>query len=267
MPANRVFISCASDEFEKDGSPFAGLRSDLDRYLRRAKVDVRVQEVFPSSAVDTVEKLAGEVRDSAAVVHLVGEKIGAIAHPAAVAAFLKAEPTFLDKHPDLRAALGDFSGLGYTQWEAFLALHYGNQLFVYATEAGSTAQATHLKRLKDGRRYATAFTSHADLFGQLIGDLHEILPVVPKFTRKIAGTQLEKHAPRVLFGREKELAALDAAWAKPTLNVYTLVAWGGAGKTSLVFHWVQTRFAANGWPGVERYFDWSFYSQGTGESR
>lgn len=87
------------------------------------------------------------------------------------------------------------------------------------------------------------------------------------FTRKIAGTQLAKHAPRVLFGRETELAALDAAWAKGTLNVYTLVAWGGAGKTSLVFHWVQTRFAAKGWPGVERYFDWSFYSQGTGESR
>jgi tetratricopeptide (TPR) repeat protein len=91
--------------------------------------------------------------------------------------------------------------------------------------------------------------------------------VVPNLTRKISGTQLSKHAPKVLFGREMELAALDEAWAKDTLNVYTLVAWGGAGKTSLVFHWVQTRFAANGWPGVERYFDWSFYSQGTGQSR
>lgn len=86
-------------------------------------------------------------------------------------------------------------------------------------------------------------------------------------TRKTARTQLDKHAPRVLFGRETELEALDATWAKETLNIYTLVAWGGAGKTSLVFHWVQTRFAATGWPGIERYFDWSFYSQGTGESR
>jgi hypothetical protein len=86
-------------------------------------------------------------------------------------------------------------------------------------------------------------------------------------TRKIARTQLDKHAPRVLFGRETALAALDAAWAKGMLNVYTLVAWGGAGKTSLAFRWVQTRFAATGWPGIERYFDWSFYSQGTGESR
>jgi hypothetical protein len=86
-------------------------------------------------------------------------------------------------------------------------------------------------------------------------------------TRKIARTQLDKHAPRVLFGRETELAALDVAWAKGTLNVYTLVAWGGAGKTSLVFDWVQKRFAANDWPDIKRYFDWSFYSQGTGESR
>jgi hypothetical protein len=86
-------------------------------------------------------------------------------------------------------------------------------------------------------------------------------------TSKISGSQLAKHAPRVLFGRETELEALDAAWANGALNVYTLVAWGGAGKTSLVFHWVQTRFAAKGWPDVERYFDWSFYSQGTGESR
>ena len=61
MPANRVFISCVSDEFEKGGSPFAGLRSDLRRYLARAKVDVRVQEDFPQAAVDTVENLAGEV--------------------------------------------------------------------------------------------------------------------------------------------------------------------------------------------------------------
>lgn len=91
--------------------------------------------------------------------------------------------------------------------------------------------------------------------------------LVPKLARKISGSQISKHAPKVLFGRESELAALDAAWECGTLNIYTLVAWGGAGKTSLVFHWVQTRFAAKQWPGVERYFDWSFYSQGTGESR
>ncbi len=84
---------------------------------------------------------------------------------------------------------------------------------------------------------------------------------------KSAPSRITKHSPPILFGRDGWLDALDAAWANPGLNVYTLVAWGGVGKTSLVAHWVSQRLAAKGWPGVERYFDWSFYSQGTGESR
>ncbi len=261
-----VFISCVSDEFEKACAPFPGLRGQLRGYLARTRINVRVQEDFPQTAVDTVKKLADEIRPRAVVIHLVGEKPGALAAPAAVAEYLKAEPEFLANHPALRAALGDCSGFSYTQWEAFIALHHGIPLFVYATDKAS-AQQLHLDRLALGRRHATRIESDADLLGQLIGDLHAILPVVPQFTRKISGTQLQKHAPKMLFGRETELAALDAAWDNDTLNVYTLMAWGGAGKTSLVFHWVQTRLAAQGWPGIERYFDWSFYSQGTGESR
>ncbi len=91
--------------------------------------------------------------------------------------------------------------------------------------------------------------------------------VVLASERKVASSQITRHSPRILFGRQHWIDALDAAWANPTLNVYTLVAWGGVGKTSLVAHWVSERMAAKGWPGVERYFDWSFYSQGTGESR
>ncbi len=263
-----IFISCVSDEFESVGAPFPGLRWQLHNYLARTRCNVRVQEVFPQTNVDTVKKLADEIRPLAVVIHLVGEKPGAIAAPAAVAEFLKDEPDFLAKFPELRAALGDCSNISYTQWEAFIALHYGIHLLVYATDK-SSAQQAHLDRLRLCGRYASEISDHTDLLGQLIGDLHQILPVVPKLSPKIAGSQLDKHAPRVLFGRETELEALDAAWAQETLNLYTLVAWGGAGNTSLVFHWVQTRFAAADpkWPGVERYFDWSFDSQGTGESR
>jgi hypothetical protein len=263
-----VFISCVSDEFEKAGAPFPGLRGQLRAYLARTRCNVRVQADFPQAAVDTVQKLADEIRPRAVVIHLVGERPGATAQAAAVAAYMAAEPDFLAAHPALRDALGDFSGISYTQWEAFIALHHGIPLLVYATDQAA-AQQPHLDRLVLGRRYATGIKDDTDLLGQLIGDLHDILPAVPQLSRKIAGSQLEKHAPRRLFGREAELAALDAAWANGDLNIYTLVAWGGAGKTSLVFHWVQTRFAAKEpkWPGVERYFDWSFYSQGTGDSR
>ncbi|MEM9605077.1 MAG: hypothetical protein AAGA11_19600, partial [Pseudomonadota bacterium] len=269
LPASKgIFISCASDEFENTQGPFPGLRSQLRGYLARARHTVRIQEDLPQTAADTLSKLADEIRPLAVVIHLLGERPGAIAHPAAVTEYLQAEPDFLANWPELRAALGDLSSISYTQWEALIALHHGITLLVYATDKAA-AQQLHLDRLKLARRHATPIANDADLLGQLIGDLHDILPKVPKLTRKIAGTQLEKHAPRVLFGRETELAALDAAWANDALNVYTLVAWGGAGKTSLAFHWVQTRFAASDpkWAGVERYFDWSFYSQGTGESR
>jgi tetratricopeptide (TPR) repeat protein len=85
---------------------------------------------------------------------------------------------------------------------------------------------------------------------------------------KIAPSRIMRHSPEQLFGREKWLDELDAAWAaRETVNVFTLVAWGGVGKTSLVAHWINERLNKCGWPGVERYFDWSFYSQGTGESR
>lgn len=72
------------------------------------------------------------------------------------------------------------------------------------------------------------------------------------------------HGAERLFGREQELAALDEAWSKPSTHILTIVAWGGVGKTSLVVEWMA-RQAAAGWPGFERVFDWSFYSQGSRE--
>ena len=46
-----------------------------------------------------------------------------------------------------------------------------------------------------------------------------------------------------LFGREEDLAFLVAAWADPQVNVVTVVAWGGVGKSTLVNHWLR-RLAA-----------------------
>jgi serine/threonine protein kinase len=37
-----------------------------------------------------------------------------------------------------------------------------------------------------------------------------------------------------LFGREEDLAFLDAAWANPNVNIVTIVAWGGVGKSALI---------------------------------
>jgi len=69
-----------------------------------------------------------------------------------------------------------------------------------------------------------------------------------------------------LFGRQKELEALDAAWINPKTNIVTLVAWGGVGKTALVNAWLN-RMRDNHFGGAERVFGWSFYSQGASEDK
>src|SRR5207302_1050019 len=152
--ANRIFISCVSDEFQKETAPFPGFREQLRHYLTRADCEVKVQEDFRQTADrDTVRKVADYIHHGKAVIHLVGGLPGAVANRDAVADFLAAEPDFLAGQPDLRKALGDCSDLTYTQWEAFLALHYGVPLFVYATAEGVRAQAAHLARLRQARKY------------------------------------------------------------------------------------------------------------------
>src|SRR5580692_1073099 len=65
-----------------------------------------------------------------------------------------------------------------------------------------------------------------------------------------------------VFGREEDLAFLDRAWANQDVNVVTIVAWGGVGKSTLVNHWLR-RMAADHYRSAELVFGWSFYRQGS----
>jgi TIR domain/AAA ATPase domain len=67
-----------------------------------------------------------------------------------------------------------------------------------------------------------------------------------------------------LVGRDAELARLDAAWTDPTINIISLVAEGGAGKSALVNEWLK-RLRVENYRGAEMVLGWSFYSQGTKE--
>jgi len=83
-------------------------------------------------------------------------------------------------------------------------------------------------------------------------------------TRPRISTYRLPHGTENLVGREEELERLEEAFADPGTHVVSIVAWAGVGKTALAVDWM-TRLAARDWPGVERYFDWPFYSQGTRE--
>jgi predicted ATPase len=65
-----------------------------------------------------------------------------------------------------------------------------------------------------------------------------------------------------VFGREEDIAFLDDAWANQDVNVVSIVAWAGVGKSTLVNHWLQ-RMATNHYRSAELVFGWSFYRQGT----
>jgi tetratricopeptide (TPR) repeat protein len=66
---------------------------------------------------------------------------------------------------------------------------------------------------------------------------------------------------RELFGREADLAWLDGCW-REGVQVASVVAFGGVGKTALVNRWLAG-MRDRGWDGARRVYGWSFYSQGT----
>jgi tetratricopeptide (TPR) repeat protein len=69
-------------------------------------------------------------------------------------------------------------------------------------------------------------------------------------------------------GRDAERTRLNAIWDDSATNIFSLVAFGGVGKSSLVNAWLED-LRAKDWRGAERVFGWSFYSQGasaTGDS-
>jgi len=65
-----------------------------------------------------------------------------------------------------------------------------------------------------------------------------------------------------IFGREEDIAFLDHAWGNKGVNVVTIVAWAGVGKSTLVNHWLR-RMATEKYRSAELVFGWSFYRQGT----
>jgi predicted ATPase len=65
-----------------------------------------------------------------------------------------------------------------------------------------------------------------------------------------------------VFGREEDVAFLDAAWTNQNVNVVTIVAWAGVGKSTLINHWLRG-MAAEHYRSAQLVFGWSFYRQGS----
>ena len=85
-------------------------------------------------------------------------------------------------------------------------------------------------------------------------------PPTPRGPEKISVARLPITASLV-FGRDEDLAFLDTAWVDPQVNVVSIVAWAGVGKSTLVNQWLR-HMAAEHYRSAELVFGWSFYRQG-----
>jgi hypothetical protein len=64
-----------------------------------------------------------------------------------------------------------------------------------------------------------------------------------------------------LFGREEDIGFLDDVWANQQVNVVTIVAWTGVGKSTLVNHRLR-RMAGEHYRSAQLVFGWSFLQTG-----
>ena len=63
-----------------------------------------------------------------------------------------------------------------------------------------------------------------------------------------------------MFGRDEDVDFLDRAWANGDVNVASIVAWAGVGKSTLINHWLR-RMAGEHYGSAQLVFGWSFYRQ------
>ncbi|HEX2120239.1 MAG TPA: NB-ARC domain-containing protein, partial [Thermoanaerobaculia bacterium] len=165
-------------------------------------------------------------------------------------------------------------------WEGRIIYQYiygakGNERFIPVLFDGATTEHIPIPVRNDGHyrisRFDLTDRGYEALYRDLTGqpyvtkpDLGNTVPLPARqplttFQPRLASSHLP--SAKLLIGRESELAMLDAAWSGGSKeNVVTIVAFGGVGKSTLAAHWAATKY-----DDVERYFDWSFYRQGSSD--
>ncbi len=284
-PAKHVvlFISAASADFRAE-------RKALAARLHGARVTAKVQEDFIPHGEQTLAELDVYVRGCDFVVHLLGPSAGDKPAPSSVAAFRATHQDRLAQGDWLAQILSSPNAehFSYTQWEAYLALLHGKRLLIYAPQkrydalmALKAAQAdaatppatspggqdAHALRLMAHDWFPKPFdgVDHvANLVSLAVADVYIAKDLPPP--RLIDTSHLPPTYAARLFGRDEEMARLDAVWAADERRVFAFDAMGGAGKTALIRHFTD-RLSADGWRGADAVFAWSFYSQGSNEDR
>jgi len=238
----RLFLSTASEEFRS-------YREALRNKLQRPNVTVHVQEDFISTGTETLDKLDLYIKNCDAVVHIVGDRTGALAKPATLQSIKARYLDLADRLPPIRRSIeSDEPPISYTQWEAYLAVYHRRVLLiaVAAPEAPrdgdhppdpdlQSSQHAHRERLRQLGRHAEIMFSNKD---QLIAEI-SLSTVLDLLAKAHSGPQQASNIPiRVpihFMGRNEAIIDIDAALnrAEGQLAVAALGGLRGVGKSTL----------------------------------
>jgi hypothetical protein len=179
----RIFLSTVSSEFRS-------YRDLLAADLKGPNLEVTFQDDFINLGLTTLEKLDEYIRNCNAVIHLVGDAVGAFAPEAAAQKLMEHYPDFLKRLPVLKETLANgFPRLSYTQWEAYLALYHEKRLHIYRPRPDAPRDATfqpkqedkelqdqHFQRLCSIGRDRGEFANQERLSSHVLRDLRDLLP-------------------------------------------------------------------------------------------
>ncbi|MBS0242665.1 MAG: NACHT domain-containing protein, partial [Proteobacteria bacterium] len=272
-----IFLSAVSDEFR---SYRAQLKGDLER---AAQVPSIIQEYFDAVGQGTLGGLDARIRRCSAVVHLIGDMAGHFPPPNAVRELAARNPTLtMLLGLDIDALLEPANAISYTQWEAYLAILHGKQLFIAeaardakrepdsyrrdpALLASQQAHRERLRRLMD-RWHELIFDGPDDIASKLLPALaaqnqqhFSGASIYSLGARQfddyyLKGRTLDgKEVPAPFGGRQREMAHLDRWLDDPTRDHRLLVSSpAGRGKSALLAKWMQAlrdakRVGPDGW--------------------
>ncbi len=242
----------------------SGVSSEFASFRDAVQTEILTKGCYPlnqpSFGVDyhTVEEmLRRRLKEADAVIHIVGFRFGA--------------------EPKDRPA--DKPRRSYTQMEYDIARELEKPIYVFLSADGSVGDAqaagedAELTALQLAHRQAIESTNNLRYTFKDTDELRHLaaeIDVVAQTDFRVDISRIDKYAPAELIGRDDELALLNGAWLKirraepKRPHIFTFVALGGEGKTSLVAKWLAD-LAYQNWPGCDSAFAWSFYSQGSHE--
>jgi hypothetical protein len=165
----QLFLSCVSAEFRR-------YRELLRHNLSQTTLTVQIQEDFIAGGTTTLEKLDLYIQSCDAVIHLVGEGVGALAKDRSLSYLRSTYPNLATDFPALAEFLQTGSpSLSYTQWEAWLAVLHSKQLLIcrptseapreegyVAPDGDVDQQNAHLARLRHHELYSEIDFSNPD---------------------------------------------------------------------------------------------------------